>query len=224
MKRISSWWTLVGIAATLVLVPVPAAHATWVGDHCYNRNFVDDHVRRKDAAAYAEVAFKEGYEWGGGCWNDDDLDDTPGQPDSGGEGPDCSGFTFKTWELKLAYGAGGFLWWDKIQNVHGPYPAADYHAAPPEGRPFFRIGKSRSTMIYMDAFASTGHIGMLWTESNPSAGTDYIAEAKGDSSGTGKFVETYRYQSEYVGVRRENWTPDCYPNCRQPQVEIVVVA
>ena len=46
------------------------------------------------------VAVGEGYEWGGGCWNDNNRDDTPGQPDSNGEGPDCSGFVFKTWELR----------------------------------------------------------------------------------------------------------------------------
>ena len=43
----------------------------------------------------------EGYQWAGGCWNDNDRDDSPGDPRedpyTGGEGGDCSGFTFQVW-------------------------------------------------------------------------------------------------------------------------------
>ena len=77
-----------------------------------------------DARTYAGYAAREGYEWGGGCWNDNNVDDTPGQPDSEGEGPDCSGLVFKSWELKPTRGANGGMWWNKRENIHGPYPAA----------------------------------------------------------------------------------------------------
>jgi hypothetical protein len=40
---------------------------------------------------------------GGGCWNNNNRDDQPGDPHevitTFGEGPDCSGPVFKTWEL-----------------------------------------------------------------------------------------------------------------------------
>ena len=53
---------------------------------------------RSTVALYARY---EGYQWGGGCWNDNDVDDSPGDPtedpNTGGEGGDCSGFTFKVW-------------------------------------------------------------------------------------------------------------------------------
>ena len=47
----------------------------------------------------------EGYQWAGGCWNDNDRDDSPNDPHedpaTGGEGGDCSGFTFKVWREPL---------------------------------------------------------------------------------------------------------------------------
>jgi hypothetical protein len=65
----------------------------------------------------------------------------------------------------------------------------------------------------MDAFAKNGHVGMIYSNTGPSNNTDYIAEAKGDAFGTGKWAEDYRYDSDYSAVRREKWTPDCYPHC-----------
>ena len=48
-------------------------------------------------------AADEGYEFGGGCYRLNGFDDTPDTPtDGGGEGADCSGFTFKTWALPLS--------------------------------------------------------------------------------------------------------------------------
>ncbi len=200
-------------AGALCAFPMPQAHASWVGNNCHVNNVPDSHVRRSDAKAYGYVAVGEGYEWGGGCWNNNDRDDTPGQPDSGGEGPDCSGFTFKTWELKSTVGADGFRFWDKLQNIHGPYASRSFHA-PQSGWPFYKLpDKKYTTTMYMDAFAKDGHIGMLYTESQPQDGTDSIMEARGDSVGTGIWVEAYRKESQYVGVRRYDWTPDCWPTC-----------
>jgi hypothetical protein len=204
---------MAALVATLLTATASPSSASWVSTNCTKGSSADDHVRRKDAQAYAAVAFGEGYEWGGGCWNDNGRDDTPGQPDSNGEGPDCSGFVFKSWELKNSVGSDGFTFWDKLKNMHGPYTSTSFHA-PASGWPFYKLpDKSRSTTLYMDAFAKDGHIGMLYTSSNPSANTDWIAEALGDSSGTDENEQGYRYDADYVAVRRYDWTADCYPNC-----------
>jgi hypothetical protein len=55
---------------------------------------------------------------------------------------------------------------------------------------------------------------LLSNRVSPSSNTDYIIEARGDSYGTGEWLESYRYNSNYVAVKRRNWTPDCYPNCQ----------
>jgi len=212
------------LAALLVLSMFPGvARASWVGDNCRPNHFDDSHVRRRDALAYAEVARNEGYEWGGGCWNNNNRDDSPGAPDSNGEGPDCSGFTFKTWEMKNPRGTGGFRWYDRLENIHGNY--ASYHFRSPQGSyPFSQISKSRSVTMYMDAFAKNGHVGMLYTESTPGAGTDYIIEARGEAYGTDVWERSYRGDSAYIAIRREGWTPDCWPNCSQsPAVHLVVI-
>jgi hypothetical protein len=214
---------LVGFAFATVALQMSSASASWVSTNCYVSNANDTIYKRSEARAYAEVAREEGYEWGGGCWNDNDRDDTPGQPDSGGEGPDCSGFTFKTWELENGFGVSGFQWWNKFQNIHGPYTSATFHAPQP-AYPFFKLAnKSRLTTNYMDAFAMDGHIGMLYTSVNPNENTDYIIEAKGDVPGTNVFIEDFRFDSAYIGVRREGWTLDCYPNCPPEADRLVVV-
>ena len=213
MKRFLS---LLGMLSTAlaVFVPMSSAQASWVSDHCNTTNYEDSNYRRVDAQAYAAVGEGEGYEWGGGCWNDNDRDDTPDKPDSSGEGPDCSGFTFKTWELKATYGKDGWRFWDKLSDKHGPYAAADYRYGgnnDPENP--FRTMTNKSNMIYMDAFASTSHIGMLYTLSGSTANTDTVVEALGDSYGIGIWTEDYRADGAYYPIRRKDWTQDCYPRC-----------
>ncbi len=201
------------IPATIV-IPAPPAHASWVSDHCYTNNASDSNYRRKDAKAYVDIAIGEGYEWGGGCWNDNDKDDTPNKPDSGGEGPDCSGLVFKAWELKNSVGTDGFQFWDKMQNIHGPYTSASFHA-PASGWPFYKLpDKKTTTTMYMDAFAKDGHIALLYGGTESASGTDPVAEARGDDWGVGIWDEGYRGDSDYVGVRRYDWTPDCWPGCK----------
>jgi hypothetical protein len=214
------------VPLTLLILGLTAgpAHASFVSNNCRPNHAADDHHRRKDALAYAIVAKGEGYEWGGGCWNDNDRDDTPNAPDSSGEGADCSGLVFKSWELRSP-GDNGYTWYDKLENIHGPYATYDYHS-PSSSDPFVRTpDKSRNTMMYMDAFAKNGHVGLLSNRVAPSSNTDYILEAKGDASGMGEWLESYRYDSNYSGVRRKNWTPDCYPYCKiqgsQPAMVIV---
>jgi len=209
-------FVVVGIVvAGALLVPARPSLATWASNNCSPNSAPDSNVTRLNARNYVDVALDEGYEWGGGCWNNNDRDDTPGAPDSGGEGPDCSGLTFKTWELKNTQGKTGWRYWDKWENEHGPYTTGEYHDVGQSTTwPFYRLpNKNRSTTLYMDAFAKNGHIGLLYTSSDPGNGLDYILEALGDSSGTDVFQEDYRTDSAYVAIRRKDWTPDCYPHC-----------
>ena len=219
MKRVI---VTVLLASVWAGVLAGVAEASWVGNNCAENWYRDYNVRRKDALAYANVGRYEGYEWGGGCWNDNNRDDTPSAPDTEGEGGDCSGFTFKSWELRSTEGAQGFSWWSRLMDQHGPYSSYDFHS-PIDTDPFKTISKSRDTTMYMDAFAKSGHVSMIWTEANPSAGTDYMIHAKGDAYGTLVSEESYRGDSDYSGVRREGWTADCYPNCTMPQPTVVVV-
>jgi hypothetical protein len=198
------------LTATVLARP---GHATWVSSNCFDNPATKSGLMRADARAYAAYADHEGYEWGGGCWNNDQRDDTPNAPDSSGEGPDCSGLVFKTWELPKTYGAQGFRHYNRLMNVHGPYVAADFHGAG-SNLPFHDLGsKSRQSTLYMDAFASSSHVGLIWSDSVPSAGGDYIIEALGDLYGTNVNVENYRSDSRFLAVRREGWTPDCSPRC-----------
>jgi hypothetical protein len=214
MKRLFARGAVLATLMTVFLgFPAIAAHASWVGKHCFHDHIPDSIFKRADARAYANVADGEGYEYAGGCWNNNDQDDTPSQPDSRGEGPDCSGLVFKSWELKPTQGADGGMWWNKWENVHGPYASGAFHSPDP-GDPFHRLpDKRRITTVYMDAFARNGHVGLIETNYGPSSGTDYINEARCDACGTDVFVETYRYDGDYVGVRREGWKADCYPRC-----------
>jgi hypothetical protein len=210
MKRVV---IVAGLLCVMVGGFARPSEASWVGSNCANSSAADSYVKRSEARAYAAVAGGEGYEWGGGCWNDDNVDNTPSAPDSSGEGPDCSGLVFKTWELKNSVGAAGFTSYSRLMNIHGPYSSTSYHS-PGQGWPFYRLSsKDRLTTLYMDAFAKDGHIGLLYTPANPSSNTDYIIEALGDSVGTGIHVESYRFDARYVAVRRVGWTPDCFPRC-----------
>jgi hypothetical protein len=215
--------TIVFLCAGLLTGPwAKPGHASWVSEHCHGDSRAESSLKRANARAYSGYAAHEGYEWGGGCWNNDNVDDTPGAPDSSGEGPDCSGLVFKSWELRLTYGAEGFRQYSRLQNVHGPYTAADFHGASGRG-PFYVLpDKRRITTLYMDAFASTGHIALIWSDSIPSGGGDYVVEAYDDAVGTQIDVRDYRADSSFRGVRRRQWTPDCYPRCRRGATTEVV--
>ena len=196
-----------------VTIPALPSQASWVGTHCYVDNSSDSYVKRSDARAYAVVAIDEGYEYAGGCWNNNNVDDTPGQPDSGGEGPDCSGLVFKSWELKAAWGAGGFQWWSKWQNIHGPYSSTTFHdVGTTSSLPFYEISKSDA--YSMDAFAKDGHVGLMYSAVRNDNGTFDFLEAKGDQWGVNVFEESWMGDSAYQGVRRKDWTPECWPSCQ----------
>jgi hypothetical protein len=202
-----------GIQLVFVLSSVVHA-ATWTSNNCNGDSTGIPAWKRSQAQNYAQKADHEGYEWGGGCYKLNDRDDTRGEPDSGGEGADCSGLVFRTWALQGTDGAGQFRLYQYEKAIHGPYSTADYDN-PANGDPFSKQSKSYSSTIPMDAFVyhsgSGGHIGMVYSEG--SGGSDYIVEAKSDALGSRIAWEDYRSQSAYDGVGRKNWTPECYPSC-----------
>jgi hypothetical protein len=195
------------LAATLSLVVVgttAAYHTRFVADNCNAAAPTPTpYITRDGSAIVALRARYEGYQWAGGCWNDNDRDDSPNDPredpSTGGEGGDCSGFTFKVWRESLSQSDDSFQQWGMLRSVHGPYTAAAFKAG--TGAP--NVTVSKSALIKMDALASDGHIGLIYA-TNPD-GTDQIIEAKGEDYGTNIWTRTYRGSSSYTGVRRTGW-------------------
>jgi len=168
------------LAATLSLVVVgttAAYHTRFVADNCNAAAPTPTpYITRDGSAIVALRARYEGYQWAGGCWNDNDRDDSPNDPredpSTGGEGGDCSGFTFKVWRESLSQSDDSFHQWGMLRNVHGPYTAAAFKAG--TGAPNVMV--SKSALIKMDALASDGHIGLIYA-TNPD-GTDQIIDTK----------------------------------------------
>jgi hypothetical protein len=182
-----------------------AYHTRFVADNCnYAPPTPASFITRDGSAAVALRARHEGYQWGGGCWNDNDRDDSPGDPHedpgTGGEGGDCSGFAFKVWREPLDTADASFHQWGLLRFVHGPYTAAAFRAG--TGAP--NVTVSKSALIKMDALASDSHIGLVYAV-NPD-GSDQIIEAKGEAYGTNIWTRTYRGSSSYGGVRRTGWS------------------
>ena len=182
-----------------------AYHTRFVADNCNAAApKPTSYITREGSATVALRGRYEGYQWGGGCWNDNDQDDSPGDPhedpNTGGEGGDCSGFTFKVWRESLNQGDADFYQWGLLRNVHGPYRATDFKAG--VGAPNVTVAKS--ALAKMDALASDGHIGLVYAE-NPD-GSDQVIEAKGEAYGTNIWTRTYRGSPSYSGVRRTGWS------------------
>jgi hypothetical protein len=108
--------------------------------------------------------------------------------------------TFKTWRESTDDWRDGRYYWRALRNVHGPYTAGDFRNG--VGAPNHVIGKA--TAGVMDAFASSTHIGMIFTRSL--YGGDQIVEAKCEACGTNIFYRTYRSDPSYGGVARWGWT------------------
>jgi hypothetical protein len=206
MSAVRSFVATFAVACSLAGAGTAGAyHTRFVADNC---NFATptptSYITRDGSATVALRARHEGYQWAGGCWNDNDRDDSPGDPhqdpSTGGEGGDCSGFTFKVWREALDTGDASFHQWGMLRFVHGPYTAAGFKAG--SGSP--NVVASKSALIKMDALASDGHIGLIYAV-NPD-GTDQIIEAKGESYGTNIWTRTYRGNSSYSGVRRTGWS------------------
>jgi hypothetical protein len=182
-----------------------AYHTHFIANNCnYNAPTPTSYITRDGSIDVALRARHEGYQWGGGCWNDNNVDDSPGDPPgdgaTGGEGGDCSGFTFKVWRESTTTSDGGFYQWSKLRWIHGPYLAQDFKNT--AGAP--NVPMSKWAAIRMDAFASTGHIGMIYARN--ANGTDEIIEAKGESYGTNIWTRTYRGDSSYSAVHRVGWS------------------
>ena len=199
------------IAAFAVALPLASAgtaaayHTRFVADNCNTAAPTPtSYITRDGSATVALRGRYEGYQWGGGCWNDNDQDDSPGDPhedpNTGGEGGDCSGFTFKVWRESLNQGDADFYQWGLLRNVHGPYRAIDFKA----GVGAANVTVAKSALVKMDALASDGHIGLIYAE-NPD-GSDQVIEAKGEAYGTNIWTRTYRGSSSYSGVRRTGWS------------------
>jgi len=204
----ATWTFVIGFAVAAALSAAGAAagyHTQFVANNCnWAAPTPIDTFTRDASITVALYARHEGYQWGGGCWDDDDRDDSPGDPPgvpgTVGEGGDCSGFTFKVWREAEDTSSTAFHQWWRLRFVHGPYVAEDFKNA--VGAPNYPLSKSAA--IKMDAFASTGHVGMIYA---PNAdGTDQIIEAKGEAYGTNIWTRSYRGTSSYGGVRRLGWS------------------
>jgi hypothetical protein len=180
-------------------------HTRFVVETCnHNAPQPTSYFTRNGSIQVALHARYEGYQWGGGCWNDNNVDDSPGDPTenpgTGGEGGDCSGFTFKVWREATNPDDQGAYQWNKFRFVHGPYTAASFMNG--AGAP--NVTYSKTGLIRMDALASVHHVGMIYAKNHD--GTDQIVEAKGEAYGTNIWTRTYRGNSGFGGVRRLGWS------------------
>jgi len=197
---------LMGMTVGVVVSPVHA-ESTWVLNNCDQSSSFSTTWTRDYARSYASSANGDGYDWGGGCWNGDGVDNTPNQDtdhNTEGEGADCSGLVHKSWALAND-GSTTRRYWPILSNkqpeAHGPYVALDYHNG--VGPTNVLSNKNYGTTIHMDAFASSTHIGMIYSEG--SGGSDTIIESKDQQTNTGIFVRNYRSLSGYDAVRRAGW-------------------
>jgi hypothetical protein len=194
------------VAASLTLAGTAFGyHTRFVATNCnYSAPTPTSTFTRQGSVDVSVVGAWEGYQWGGGCWNDNNVDDSPGDPTqdaaTGGEGGDCSGFTFKVWREATSTSDAGAYQWGKFRNIHGPYNAQSFMNG--DGAPNVTYGKAG--LIRMDALASTTHIGMIYAKN--ADGTDQMVEAKAEGHGTGIWTRTYRGSTSYGGVRRLGWT------------------
>jgi hypothetical protein len=193
-----------GLSLTVATSAALAAYSGFVSKYCnYASPTPMRSLTRQGSIDYAYVALREGYQWGGGCWNDNNIDDSPGDPpqnlSTGGEGPDCSGFVFKTWREPIDPNSSSSYCWGFLRDVHGPYSSGSFK----EGAGAVNVTYPKSGLIRMDALASYGHIGMIYAHNGD--GTDLIMEAKGEAYGTNLWARAYRSDSSYSGVRRLYW-------------------
>ena len=198
-----------GMVAGLTLVigvatPGALAYHTNFQGSCTDDSFATSGVTRSQARVYAEIGAYEGYQWGGGCWNDNNSDDSPGDPtedvNTRGEGGDCSGFTYKSWYERSDTADKGFTYHYRMRNVHGSFDANAFK----NGVGLQNMTLSKTDAIEMDALASANHVGMIY-QPNTAYNTDRIVEAKCEACGTGIWSRTYRGDPSYGGVRRLGW-------------------
>ena len=206
-RRIPAALPAFGAAFALALAAAGAGlayHVDFVGAHChYNPPQHTSYFTRDGSMDVALRARWEGYQWGGGCWNNNNVDDAAGDPaqdaNTRGEGGDCSGFTFKVWRESLDVYDKEAWQWNMLRFVHGPYTAYDFKVG--TGAP--NVTYAKRGLIRMDALASSHHVGMVYARN--ADGSDQIIEAKGEAYGTNIWTRTYRGSSAYGGARRLGW-------------------
>lgn len=205
--------------ATLALSSLapPAMAATWVEQNCFGQGRSMQQWKRSQALHYAEPAVNEGYEWNGGCYRINDVDDTAGLPvDAGGEGADCSGFVFRVWALK-ADGSHGYRYWDYDKDIHGPFYTWHYND-PESTDPFRVVPKTYRSTAVMDALvyvrSDERHVALIYEEGKD--GWDYVIHARNNTDGTLIDWMPYRSYPESKAVERKGWTPECWPKCPDP--------
>jgi hypothetical protein len=165
--------------------------------------------KREAATDIANIAVGEGYQWAGGCYDDNDRDGAPNQypretKSTLGEGPDCSGLVWRVWRESNRSNPGdnSFYFWGRSTYDHGPYNTTAFkYAASGSGAPHVKYNKGG--IIMMDALASDTHIAL--EQFRIDNGSDFVWESLGEAYGTNEWIETYRSQSKFSGVRRLAW-------------------
>jgi hypothetical protein len=196
------------VTASLVVLAAAglagAYHTNFIGNNCnYNAPQYTSYFTRDGSIEVALRARWEGYQWGGGCWNNNDVDDSPYDPPenpyTGGEGADCSGFTFKVWRESEDTSNKSAWQWNMLRWVHGPYTSYSFMVG--AGEP--NVTYPKGGLIRMDALASANHVGMIYARN--ADGSDQIIEARGEAYGTNIWTRTFRGNSDFGGVRRLGW-------------------
>lgn len=142
------------------LLAAQPADAGWADQNCwFGDQYQEVSAKAREVMAFGMYYMRwEGYHWGGGCANDNNVDDQPGDPvqqeRTHGEGTDCSGFVRKAWGIRSA-STTAFGLYQPLQYTHGPYTAASYRSTTTAWKsvPNANVG-------FWDGFASTRRVGV----------------------------------------------------------------
>ncbi|HZR93006.1 MAG TPA: hypothetical protein VFA44_11445 [Gaiellaceae bacterium] len=163
---------------------------------------------RQAATEIANIADREGYQWAGGCFDNNDADPTwnvyPRETKSTlGEGPDCSGLVWRVWrESNYANPSNNsFYFWPRSLYDHGPYDTSAFKSPNPAAPHQRMADKAKAKM--MDALVSASHIALF--ELRIDQGAELYWEALGEAYGTDEFVESYMANRAFSGTFRKAW-------------------
>lgn len=185
----------------------PYTHTNFTANCGHSYHWLQYGRDRSGARSYSAHIRWEGYQWGGGCYNYNNVDDQPGDPvqqvSTNGEGPDCSGLVFRSWGMSKSWGSLAQYNYPAGSYQHGPYSAQSFRDGASSAITQLS-SKSYSATIYSDVLASSSHVGMIYYEGN-SNNTDTIIESKSESAGSGLWSRSYRGQSSYKAARYDGW-------------------
>lgn len=184
----------------------PYDHTRFVAGCGHSYHYLQYGRDRSGARSYASVIAWEGYQWGGGCYNNNNVDDQPGDRTedvtTNGEGPDCSGLVFRSWGMSKTTSSSSQNLYYADSYQHGPYVASTFRDG---GGQVQRLGaKTYAATQNADALANGTHVGMIYTEGN-SNNTDTIVESKSEAAGSGIWSRSYRGSSSYWASKFKNW-------------------